>query len=145
MIICKDCRCFRPISVSDRYCGECCIGDTRNPIAINAEITGCCLFEPKPQKPQKPLTNGDRIRQMTDEELAYFLTTTSCSICCDHPLNCGFDCASLYTIKAKKTEQVSLIDRLAAEYDRKHPNGLKFTYSLDGEVQQNEQEEKENE
>lgn len=43
-----------------------------------------------------------------------------------------------YEIKA--TEQPSLLDRLAAEYDRKHPNGLKFTYSLDGEVQQTEQE-----
>lgn len=47
-----------------------------------------------------------------------------------------------YKIKAK--EQVSPLDRLAAEYDRKHPNGLKFTYSLDGETQQTEQEEKEN-
>lgn len=81
MIICKDCRCFRPVSVSDRYCGECCIGDTRNPIAINAEITGCCLFEPKPQKPQKPLTNGDRIRQMTDEELAELLLWNVCTVC----------------------------------------------------------------
>jgi len=42
--------------------------------------------------------------------------------------------------EAEKTEQVSLLDRLAAEYDRKHHNGLKFTYSLDGEVQQTEQE-----
>ena len=46
----------------------------------------------------------------------------------------------VYEIKAK--EQASLLDRLAAEYDRKHPNGLKFVYSLDGEVQQTEQEEK---
>lgn len=29
MIICKECRCFNPVTVSDRYCGECCIGDTR--------------------------------------------------------------------------------------------------------------------
>lgn len=50
MLICKDCICYHPISVSDRYCGECCIGDTRNPIAINADTTGCCLFEPKHQK-----------------------------------------------------------------------------------------------
>lgn len=70
MIMCKDCRCFHPVTVSDRYCGECCIGDTRNPIAINADITGCCLFEPKQPKKPKPLTNGDRIRQMTDEEHA---------------------------------------------------------------------------
>lgn len=46
MIICKECRCFHPVTVSDRYCGECCIGETRNLIAINADITGCCLYEP---------------------------------------------------------------------------------------------------
>ena len=34
--------------------------------------------------------------------------------------------------KIKEKEQASPLDRLAAEYDRKHPNGLKFTYSLDG-------------
>lgn len=73
MIICKDCRCFHPVTVSDRYCGECVIGDTSNAIAINAEITGCCLFEPKQPNKPKPLTNGDRIRQMTDEELAHFM------------------------------------------------------------------------
>lgn len=70
MLICKECRCFHPITVSDRYCGECCIGDTRNPIAINADITGCCLFEQKQPKKPKPMTNADRIRQMTVEELA---------------------------------------------------------------------------
>ena len=53
--------------------------------------------------------------------------------------NCGAD------MREGGAEQASLLDRLAAEYDRKHPNGLKFTYSLDGEVQQTEQEEKENE
>ena len=73
MIICKDCRCFNPVTVSDRYCGECVIGDTRNPIEINAEITGCCLFEPKQPNKQKQLTYADRIRQMTDEELAVLL------------------------------------------------------------------------
>lgn len=70
MIICKECRCFHPITVSDIYCGECCIGDTRNPIAINENITGCCLYEPKQPKKLKLLTNGDIVRQMTDEELA---------------------------------------------------------------------------
>lgn len=70
MIICKDCRCFHPVTVSDRYCGDCCIGDTKNPIAINADITGCCLFEPKHPKKPKPPTNADRIRQMTVDELA---------------------------------------------------------------------------
>jgi hypothetical protein len=69
--------------VSDIYCGECCIGDTRNPIAINEDITGCCLFEPKQSKKPKPLTNGDRIRQMTDEELADWITDGHdlCDLC----------------------------------------------------------------
>lgn len=83
MIICKECRCFHPVTVSDRYCGECCIGDTRNPIAINADITGCCLFEPKQPKPK--LSNADRIRQMTDEELAESL---SGSVACTHVTGC---------------------------------------------------------
>lgn len=85
MIICKDCRCFHPVTVSDRYCGECCIGGIKNPIATNEDITGCCLFEPKQPKKPKPLTNGDRIRQMTDEELAESL---SGSIACKHVSCC---------------------------------------------------------
>lgn len=89
MIICKDCRCFHPVTVSDRYCGECCIGDTRNPIAINADITGCCLFETKQPKKPKPLTNGDRIRQMTDEELADILELSGCENCPYLNNNCG--------------------------------------------------------
>lgn len=80
MIICKDCRCFHPVTVSDRYCGDCCIGDTKDPIAINADITECCLFEPKQPKKPKPLTNADRIRQMTDEELAEMVSMKVCRI-----------------------------------------------------------------
>ena len=93
MIMCKDCRCFHPVTVSDRYCGECCIGDTRNPIAINADITGCCLFEPKQPKKPKPLTNGDRIRQMTDEELAREFSDSICNIVenCEKDISC-YDC-----------------------------------------------------
>ena len=62
MLICKECRCYHPVSVSDRYCGECCIGDTRNPIAKNADITGCCLYEPKQTieaEPDKPKMSED--------------------------------------------------------------------------------------
>lgn len=81
MIICKECRCFHPVAVSDRYCGECCIGDTRNPIAINADITGCCLFEPKQPKKPKPMTNADLIRQMTDDEELLSAIGTGCYRC----------------------------------------------------------------
>jgi hypothetical protein len=79
MLICKDCRCFEPIFDNESYCGECCIGETRNPIAINGNIVGCCLFEPKQSK--KKQTNADRIRQMTDEEELLSAIGTSCYRC----------------------------------------------------------------
>ena len=97
MLICKDCRCYHPVSVSDIYCGECCIGETRNPIAINADIVGCCLFEPK--QPKKRISNADRIRQMTDEELAEFIdkVTDCCSDgwMCDKCPMYDADCAKI--------------------------------------------------
>lgn len=46
-MLCKDCICYQPISENNETCGECCIGDKKFPIAKNADITGCCLFEPK--------------------------------------------------------------------------------------------------
>ena len=52
MLICKYCR----------YYGECCIGGTKNPIAINANITVCCLYEPKQTikaEPAKPALSDD--------------------------------------------------------------------------------------
>ena len=111
MIICKDCRCFHPVTVSDRYCGECCIGDTRNPIAINADIIGCCLFEPK--KP-KPLTNGDHIRQMTDEELAeWFAPNMMCNLCDkkDKPDGCNQEeCMKYALIYMKKVASEDAVD-----------------------------------
>ena len=79
MLICRNCQHFHRVQVSDRYCGECCIGETRNPIVINADITDCGVYEPKQSKKQ---TNGDRIRKMSDEELANFLETVcGCSVC----------------------------------------------------------------
>ena len=39
------------------------------------------------QKPEKPLTNADRLRAMSDEELAAFLERVHvdpCSACCDN-------------------------------------------------------------
>ncbi len=95
----------------------------------------------------KPLTNGDRIRQMTDEELAKSIGL-ACKRCVyfkgGHVECSGQDKECTDGNLEWLKQEVSLLDRLAAEYDRKHPNGLKFTYSLDGEVQQTEQEEKKN-
>ena len=46
----------------------------------------------------KPMTNGDRIRAMTDEELSQFLGTMSA---------CGFDCpAQEYCMKSTETSCV---------------------------------------
>ena len=39
------------------------------------------------------MTNGDRIRQMTDEELAEFLDRTSdCQTCSENPSKCHCEC-----------------------------------------------------
>lgn len=82
MLICKDCRCYHPIQVSDRYCGECCIGETRKPIVINADVYDCCLYEPKQPKQTKKLTNADRIRQMTEHDLAEMIVLENiCAMC----------------------------------------------------------------
>ena len=54
-----------------------------------SRTTGCTFHEPK------PLSNGDRIRAMTDEELAYYMMrTTTCpcearaSGCCRSDITC---------------------------------------------------------
>lgn len=39
-------------------------------------------------------TNADRIRGMTDEEMAEFLTSDLCEIFCDSPYVCNGDCAT---------------------------------------------------
>lgn len=71
---CKDCTCFG--------CGEC-------KTAGDNEVA-CKDFERKPK-----LTNGDRIRQMTDEELARFLRNFDMCIVCqvkctkEYPCNKG--------------------------------------------------------
>ena len=50
----------------------------------NSYVTGCSRFEPKP-----PQTNADKIRAMTDKELAAYIH----SICdCDPPCPCFNDC-----------------------------------------------------
>jgi hypothetical protein len=85
---------------------------------------------------------------MTDEELAEWLlgeANYSCNICIrQNEKSSCYDYSCEECVAKWLKQEVSLLDRLSAEYDRKHPNGLKLTYSLDGEVQQTEQEGKEN-
>lgn len=41
---------------------------------------------------EKPMTNGDRIRSMSDEELADFITDDMCGLICGDPLACEGQC-----------------------------------------------------
>ena len=74
--------------MANKTCGECKhYGTPKNCICIFAEETypavekGCKDFEPKP----KP-TNGDRIRQLSNEELIPYLDCTAC-------IYSGYSCA----------------------------------------------------
>ena len=46
----------------------------------------------------EPKTNGDRIRQMTDEELSEFLSLDMCSMCSEH-LNNFDNCGEIDTCR----------------------------------------------
>lgn len=43
-------------------------------------------------KPRKPMTKADRIRSMSDEELADFITDDMCGLICGDPLECEGQC-----------------------------------------------------
>jgi len=49
--------------------------------------TGCTFYEPKPQ------TNADRIRAMSDEELAEWATDDFCELLCGSTFVCDGDCS----------------------------------------------------
>lgn len=57
------------------------------------------LSYPKPRRPQ---TNGDRIRAMTDEELAEFVCSNSINTMCD--IICGGWCNAVATLKKSADE-----------------------------------------
>lgn len=62
-------------------------------------------YEAKP----KPMTNGDRIRRMTDEELAKFIAPlASCPHCYARRVNiedCGYDCKKAWLDWLKQEAQ----------------------------------------
>ena len=61
------------------------MGDEHN--NDNATIKGCYLYSE-----QKAKTNADRIRSMTDEELANCITDDLCDRVCHSPLSCDGNC-----------------------------------------------------
>ena len=57
-----------------------CAADCRHERNQNEIVVGCGMYKP-------PMTNADRIRAMSDEELAAFLErvhVAPCSACCDN-------------------------------------------------------------
>lgn len=64
-----------------------------------AVYDGCCECEypensddPPTLYEPKPITNADRIRSMSDEELADFITDDMCGLICGDPLACEGQC-----------------------------------------------------
>jgi len=51
-----------------------------------------CLFYSDRRRKAKAVTNGDRIRSMSDEELADFITDDMCGLICGDPLACEGQC-----------------------------------------------------
>ena len=60
----------------------------------------CGLFKPK------TMTNAERIRSMTDEELAAFFTDDLCELLCGAPLVCDGQCVKkmLHWLKQEAEE-----------------------------------------
>lgn len=53
----------------------------------------------------KPTTNADRIRSMSDEELADFITDDMCGLICGDPLACEGQCKQKMLDWLKREEQ----------------------------------------
>ena len=71
-------------------------GHSLSTVEINALKKGYCALNPE------PTTNADRIRSMTDEELAELLRDTQCNTCAWQ----GNDCDYADECKAEKLEML---------------------------------------
>ena len=54
----------------------------------------CAWFHSVCKQPQKAKTNADRIRAMTDEEIARVFTSDLCELLCHSPCTCDSECES---------------------------------------------------
>ena len=64
-------------------------------VCINRELpsnSATCVECGLSRKNYKPMTKADRIRSMTDEELAEFITDDMCGLICGDPLACEGQC-----------------------------------------------------
>ena len=73
----------------------------------------------------KPMTNADRIRAMTDEELAEYVCRNSINTLCD--IICGGECNAISTLKrsgdwACKEIVMKWLQQPAGEEDKHEPN-----------------------
>lgn len=69
------------------------VGDCN--VCINGKLpsySATCVECGLSRKNYKPIANADRIRSMTDEELADFITDDMCGLICGDPLACEGQC-----------------------------------------------------
>ncbi len=85
-----------------KTCGECLYYDDPfcdyHAMKVASKRKSCDLFDPK----EKPPTNGDRIRQMSDEELTLLIVQGRCRLC---PYGFDGDC---YNDTAKSCKDIIL-------------------------------------
>lgn len=79
MDFCKTCVYYPPSSCDGKPCTQC---DPESP------FQNCYVKKEADSKP----TNADRIRSMTDEELANCITDDLCDRVCHSPLSCDGNC-----------------------------------------------------
>ena len=97
-----------------------CCGD--NDVVYFPEGSGCEKFNQ--QVLATPLTNADRIRAMTDEEIAEYVCRNSINTLCD--IICGGECNAISTLKrsgdwACKEIVMKWLQQTAGEEDKHEP------------------------
>lgn len=68
-----------------------CVHEYLSPMSDTCRECGIAMLNYEEAKP-KPITNADRIRSMSDEELADFITDNMCGLICGDPLACEGQC-----------------------------------------------------
>ena len=69
-----------------------CFSCKRNHKSLLCKICGVGMNGEREYYTRKPITNADRIRAMSDEELADFMTDDFCELLCKSPIACDGQC-----------------------------------------------------